>query len=601
MRRFYIEKLKSASSWGLHKDGTTRQKVKILDTTIRLSDGEVLPLGFTAVSTETSKKIQETSVSALQDLASYSNDEHFLEELCSKLTYFMSDRAANEKLANKMIEEWRDSILDAQQPQNKVKVHHFFCMAHILLGFHTYGVKEVTKTQREIEADGILFGRDVNPAFTRFGREAVCQRTPRMVSEVMGPVGDEKNGVADKWRAHCAARGIKSLITPYKDNRFNAVFTSPSHVLYHKAHICEALSAIESANLKLRSVHMDLQDHKVVTVLCVFAIVGQKLTIPYWEMVTSDTIHYLDFSESVQNMYSSICSWIEDPSTLFDPEEDPVFGQYPPKRDVLFDSSFSCLEENMLQLATRVAKRLLHGLKITCEKQLLDFLQDGIYSNPVTEEEKKSTHSTLTNLSCERNFGSLDSSQQKLRNATLHYHTSVLLLKAQGKNMLQWITASDQRTKLWEEARKMGKTIRQARKENERKVLKEIEDMKEKKASDRDNKRGKQKNASHTKPKAQAREGASDDTDNKRNEDTITNINVGDWICVAYEDTWYIGKVLSLSDKGPNVDFLHHTRYPGTFKRPPYNLFIISSSWHIFHHQLKCQMAECSEYAIMKT
>ena len=339
-------------------------------------------------------------------------------------------------------------------------------------------------------------------------------------------------------------------------------FDSAAQTLYHKDHICDLLSTIASPNLKLKSVHLDLQDPKVVAILHIFAMVGLKLTTPYWELVTSDSVHYLDLSEPIQKMYGKICHWVEDPKALLDPEEDPVFGQFPPTKDALFQCVFRDLEEDVLPLATSVAQSLCYGLKNACEKQLIDFLVDGVYANCPTEEEKNSTHSTLTNLSYERNFGTLDSSQQRRKNATFHYHTAVLLLKAQGKNMLKWLAEHNDRSELWTEARKMGKALREVKKANEKKVLEEIDASNVKKLSNRE-KRGTKKGA---KPNEQSGERSSSKTN--QNESIVSNINNEDWVCVAYEDRWYIGQVLSMSEKKLEVKFLHPGRNPGTFKRP---------------------------------
>jgi len=53
----------------------------------------------------------------------------YIKESFSKLAYTMSERASNEKKADKLLDIWRDELLGQC---NK----HFHRMAHVLLGFH---------------------------------------------------------------------------------------------------------------------------------------------------------------------------------------------------------------------------------------------------------------------------------------------------------------------------------------------------------------------------------------------------------------------------------------------------------------------------------
>jgi hypothetical protein len=113
-KAFISEKLAGTSRWRLNRDGTTRNKQKILDTctTITLSSGEVMSLGFTRVSHETAAAVNNTTKEHFSELASIQNDvntvqQNFIRSSLEKLGYCMSDRAANEK-ANQLLASWID-------------------------------------------------------------------------------------------------------------------------------------------------------------------------------------------------------------------------------------------------------------------------------------------------------------------------------------------------------------------------------------------------------------------------------------------------------------------------------------------------------------
>ena len=56
-KAFYGEKMEDSDHFGIKKDGTQRQKVKMLDNSITLPSGDVLPLGFRRVAKEDATSI----------------------------------------------------------------------------------------------------------------------------------------------------------------------------------------------------------------------------------------------------------------------------------------------------------------------------------------------------------------------------------------------------------------------------------------------------------------------------------------------------------------------------------------------------------------
>ena len=138
----------------------------------------------------------------------------------------MSDRASNEKASDRKICEWHDEVLNNSNSESNElgqEIHHFFCMAHCLLGFHTHSRKELQAQQSELEVDGKL-GRDAKGQFFRFSKTLAAERAVRMTAETFGPAGDYL-GLRDLWMAEwCKRKGIHSLIGNYRDNGFNALF-----------------------------------------------------------------------------------------------------------------------------------------------------------------------------------------------------------------------------------------------------------------------------------------------------------------------------------------------------------------------------------------
>ena len=102
---FIADKINATNHFGLSKDGTSRQKVKILENTLTMSDGKMYPMGFHKVARETAEDISNGVKMELAELSAILtendvNSKNIKDGILSKLSYFMTDRAANEKLSN---------------------------------------------------------------------------------------------------------------------------------------------------------------------------------------------------------------------------------------------------------------------------------------------------------------------------------------------------------------------------------------------------------------------------------------------------------------------------------------------------------------------
>ena len=324
-QRYIAKRLDEADHWGINKDGTMRRKRKLLDTTVTLDSGEIMSLGFTRVLSETSENIAETTKEHLTELGSAASHESheqdktqddFVRDSLAKLSFYMSDRAANEAKADRLLTDWRDSVLDhGDNTTEPGAVHSFKCMAHVLLGFHNYSAKSLKAQEKDITETSGKFGRSALPVF-KFWKQAAsaAERTVRMAAEVFGPVGDH-HGVRDRWEAHCSTAGIKSHMSNYRDNRFNALFRSSAEVLHHHQDLLTVLNTVQTPNLKLKSVKADLECSTVMSILQALAIMYLKVTDPYWTLVLSD-VKYLELYRYIQVLHEFLGTASQNPEVL---------------------------------------------------------------------------------------------------------------------------------------------------------------------------------------------------------------------------------------------------------------------------------------------
>jgi len=553
----YADKILSdkCTNIGFHSDGTSRQKIKILDSTISLDSGETLPMGFSKVAHETSAELTNHIKLKLAELEMAKKEHNVTQKMLHKLSYLMSDRAANEKKAKTLITEWRDETLNTETDTDNGIVHQIYCMAHCLLGFKSYGEQRLKSLSEKMDID---IGRDKYPVYKRFGKELPLLRVVRHTSELMGPMGDEKNGIQNKWQAFCRAHNIRSIITSYKDNRFNSVFEGAAQVMHHIHDLLNFLELLGSKNLKVKSLYYDLQDSYVISIIHAAALTYVQITRPFWEFVIQDKVPYISLGEPIQKLKTMVVRWIDNPSEMskelcefpyFSPGTNNVNGNA--KAEYLTKAALddhSSIEDKSTFEQTIIA--LLEGVEKTITMQMADFLPGGKYGNaPTPNELIRTKGAPLNNLICERNFGILDASQNKRRNATFHYHSSILLLKSNKLHLKHWLNSksSEERHAIWANAHHDGKALRLKHRADE--VIQESLEEDDLKPPPPKKRRAKVSNIKPCQPVIR--------------QPVILKVN--DHTAVGYENGWWPGQILSIENDNVTILFMKSGRQPGHY------------------------------------
>ena len=566
-KKYIATRLEASDNWGLNKDGTSRKRKKILDTTVTIGTGETMSLGFREVASETGNTIAEVAQDHLKELAFVSGEgSDFLEKVVTTLSVYMSDRASNEKKSNRVLDEWRQEVLQ-DTPKDKVpEVHKFYCMAHVLLGFH----KNVVDGIGAIQSETGPLGRDKLPQFQHFRRDSVVERVALATSEVFGPVGDYL-GLRDLWEVHCANHGIKSRIGSYKDNRFNGLFETSAQILHHKEDFLYILS-LRTSNKKLQSVQADLQDPLVMSFSQAMAILYINITGPFWHLMDTGDVPYINLHTVIQPLLEYLETAVETPSLLLDPAGPDCLRQFRGKESQDFIHLLVPLfPEHQAELESCLKAGCI-GIVRTIRKQLTDFLPGGTYSQTPSEEElKRTSFAHKTNLSCEHHFGDLDSSQRRRPNCSMHHHSTVQMLKRNAQNIKTWYSGmkAEEQADLWKEARLHARDLRERHRMAEKRERDLLYDTACKK-TDTSKKRRLEANCRR------------DIEENEMDELTVLKTQLDQlmpqdavfrtdqWVAVAYQDNWYPGLVRGTSSKQSwiQVNFSARTTKPSHFRWP---------------------------------
>ncbi|KAK3743350.1 hypothetical protein RRG08_061286 [Elysia crispata] len=416
--------LRRCKGFGVHKDGTTRRKVKILDTSVNTDEGEAYCLGWSPVVSETGQAIADDTRDKLEEVVKDLDDaEDGMKEVLLKLEYYMNDRAANEKKSSVLIDKWRDETLRNCGEQAS-KVHHLHCAANALLGFHTNVMNALKKL------DFIPNQEHKHPVPVMLWDAAA----------LFGPIGDYR-GLRNQWEALGLQKGEKSCIKSYKDNPFNGLFEVAAQVFHHHLDFVQLLESQPSNNTKQTKLYNSLTNPVFVLVLEVecLGLYFHTVTGPFWKIVISPKTSHQQFKKLITLLKDDLQKCRNNPHHFFKTESFRYFRDFTPTSpETKQKLSTSLVGEKMREITSAISD----GLLTTIEMQLKDVLE---------REDASEIKAPLTNLISERNVGHLDASQRRRPHCSLHHHSSVMLLKQTRKRLRTWYDGleNDEKKRLW--------------------------------------------------------------------------------------------------------------------------------------------------------
>ena len=193
--------------------------------------------------------------------------------------------------------------------------------------------------------------------------------------------------------------------------------------------------------------------------------------------------------------------------------------------------------------------------------------------------EQKEAASTTSQASVV--FGSLDASMSKRRHASLHYHSSVNMLKTSRERFQNWLASKGEmeRGNLWKLAGRNGRKMRERHRQEERNQL-QTEERERQEESVRKQRKlmktatqqvsakktSKKSKAQKTKPRHSRSAAATESETPARN---IAEPQLSDWVAVGYDNGWYPGYITALqSDSCVEVKFMYPTSISGHYKFP---------------------------------
>lgn len=225
--------------------------------------------------------------------------------------------------------------------------------------------------------------------------------------------------------------GIESLIKAYKDSRFNGLFEISDRVYHHHQDFLKLLSIKTFRNFKQNSLLQSLQCPHILLLLECLGLFFHRVTGPFWSMVISKKMSFQDLVPIIKSLYQGLINTSESPNFFFNQDSFPLLHKFEASSQET-KASLSTHMKGMKEIIVTISA----ALSDTIKAQLSDFLERGKYSDP--SKLAGSSFAPLSNLISERHFGHLDASQKRRPHASLHHHTSVMLLKQTRPKLREW-------------------------------------------------------------------------------------------------------------------------------------------------------------------
>ena len=123
----------------------------------------------------------------------------------------------------------------------------------------------------------------------------------------------------------------------------------------------------------------DLDDQRLMNLVCAVGLLHLRVTAPYWELLQSK-VKYTDFHKYVQPLSWHMDKWEEDASDLIDPSFEGVFaGEFELGGDktALKESVLAFVAQHADEVKTAL-QQLMTEMLVVLLRQLGDFHQGGI-------------------------------------------------------------------------------------------------------------------------------------------------------------------------------------------------------------------------------
>ena len=318
----------------------------------------------------------------------------------------MSDRCATQKKFNKILIEYRKSVIPAltenwsdlslEEQSKLLSVNEFFCGLHFLVGL-------ADQAEACLKVwEGLLFGNQKVGSVANGGYSNGESGTTRLIRTVCKSVqerGCEKSGRMVQFSTFLKDKhGIDDIpLYPFLGNRFNILFLNGAGVFHLFPYLTEFFSSLNDENRLLTAVNHDLQVLAYKIGCKALGLIHKKITGPLWRKMIKEK-NAVNMTAHYKNMLSKFEKWSQD-CTPFLSGNDSLFPDLL-HDDNIFQTVLSHSEHDLTMLKPLL--EMVFSSFVSLSKRMLFDHLEGDLSNPSETLLHEAKSVSTTNVSAER-------------------------------------------------------------------------------------------------------------------------------------------------------------------------------------------------------
>lgn len=405
----------------------------------------------------------QTLKDILQQLSECSQTSNTAEKIIANIKSTMSDRASAQKSFNSLLADYRADILpnvtenwgdltDTER-QSLSQMHNFYCGMHLVVNMAEHASETLKLIERNYEdTSKFAFNTDNESGTLRLIRTA-CKAFERR--------GDERNGCPLQFAAYLKRKGVANCpLIHFRGNRFNVIFANGARVYKLRGHIVDFLQNVwGTPNRLLKAVLEDMCNDNYIAGCKALGLVDKLITGPLWRILESD-VHILDIPEHYRKLKAFLSECTSQNITAVMRGKNIPFDVKYMTCDGLWEALVA--ETPNDSIVQHLLLSLFKSFELLLDRVLLD--HQPVLTAAAEDKSKVTSETTsvkTTNTISERDFAQLDRLLREKPNATMLALEAHILFS--NNRTSEWLEAKspEQRSKLFDEARKNAPLHRQ--------------------------------------------------------------------------------------------------------------------------------------------
>ena len=406
----------SDADFCLQSDGTSKKGHSYMTYDVSKKSGEVFVMGLQEVGSGDAQAQLELLKEVVGDISDTLGKSNFSDNFFASIKNLMSDRCNTQKKINKLIINYRNTILpniksnwellSETEKSKHLNVNEYFCGLHIIVALADTAEACLKLWEGVVFSDPKKVGSLNHGSYSN--GESGPLRLIRSVCKLVQERGCEKSGRMVSFATFMKETKHMDNLPLYSflGNRFNILFLNGAGVFYLHPFLVEFLNNLSLDNKLMSAVYHDLQVLHFRVACQALDLIDKYVTGPPWRMMVKEK-EVLNMSKHYQKMYIFFNDCFLD-ATPFLEGRNSIFPDLVREDDRLGSLLSFDYGPNVKLMLKQCLELIFGGFGSISKKMLEDHLHGGKYAAPDQNLCQESASVPTTNANPEQDFGMLD-------------------------------------------------------------------------------------------------------------------------------------------------------------------------------------------------